>query len=119
MSEKKLKYGHENCEGCPAICCHNLAMHIGKPENKFEMEELRWQLQFDTVKVYIKSRRWYQIVEGKCMYLDKDNRCSIYDHRMDKCREHNPPHCERYGKFYDIMINTPDELNEYITKKKR
>ena len=118
MEKKKDKHSHKDCTGCPAICCHNLAMHIGRPSNKEEREELKWQLQFDSVKVYIRNRRWYQLVHGKCMHLDTKNRCTIYDKRIDKCKLHNPPHCERYGKFYNIMINNPGELDKYILKVK-
>ncbi|MDD4202629.1 MAG: YkgJ family cysteine cluster protein [Candidatus Omnitrophica bacterium] len=119
MEKNNDKHSHKDCVGCPAICCYNLAMHIGKPVTKQEIEDLKWQLQFDTVKVYIRHNKWHQLVEGKCMYLDTKNRCSIYDKRMDKCKTHNPPHCERYGKFYDIMFNFPEDLDKYLLKRKK
>jgi Fe-S-cluster containining protein len=114
----KIK-SNEYCKGCPAICCTNLAMEIGKPENKKEVEDLKWQLQFDTVKVYIRKNRWYQLVEGRCMYLSEDNFCTIYKQRPKKCRTHNPPNCERYGKYYDVMLENPKDLEKYLTSKKR
>ena len=114
-----FKYGDKGCDGCPAICCHNLAVHIGRPQNKEEREDLKWQLQFDTVKVYIRNTRWYQLVKGKCMYLNNKNRCSRYSKRMDKCREHNPSHCERYHKFYDVLMEKPEDLDKYLLKKKK
>lgn len=106
------------CRGCDAICCTNLAMEIGKPENRKEIEDLKWQLQFDTVRLYVRKKRWYQLVEGRCMYLSKSNFCTIYDRRPKKCRKHNPPDCERYGKFYDVMLKTPDDLENYFKKGK-
>ena len=104
---------------CDAFCCKNLAMRIGRPENKQEVEDLKWQLHFDTVKVYIHHHRWYQWIEGKCMYLSEEHRCTIYDQRPDKCKTHNPPDCEHFGKFYDVMISTPDELEKYLQAKKK
>lgn len=112
------KTAKKECMECNAFCCKNLAMVIGRPENKQEIEDLKWQLHFDTVKVYIHRRRWYQWIEGKCMYLSKKSRCMIYAQRPDKCKAHNPPHCEQFGKFYDIMISTPDELEKYLKHKK-
>ena len=119
MKNKTIVVSEKLCEGCPAICCKTLAMEIGRPVNRVEVEELKWQLRFDTVKVYIHNRRWHQLVEGRCMYLDKDDRCTVYEERPDKCRKHNPTDCERYGPFYDLLISTPDELEEYWESKKR
>ena len=107
------------CVNCSAFCCKNLAMEIGKPTNKKEIEDLKWQLHFDTVKVYIHRRKWYQWVAGKCMYLDSNDRCTIYEERPQICRKHNPPDCEHFGAFYDIMIKTPDELEAYLESKSR
>lgn len=110
---------NEYCRGCPAVCCNNLAMGIGKPENKKEVEDLKWQLQFDTVRVYIRKRRWYQLVEGRCIHLGEDNFCTIYQKRPQKCRLHNPPNCERYGKYYDVMFKSPADLEGYLMRRKK
>lgn len=109
----------EECMTCNSFCCRNLAMAIGRPENKREIEDLKWQLHFDTVKVYIHNRRWYLWIEGTCMYLSSNGRCKIYDRRPDICKKHNPPDCERFGKFYDIMLSTPDDLEKYIRSRKK
>jgi Fe-S-cluster containining protein len=106
------------CSECPSLCCKNLSMMIYRPQNRAEIEDLKWQLQFDTVRVYIRNHRWYQLIEGKCMYLGDDGRCIQYEDRPDKCRIHKPPDCEFYGPFYDIMISTPDELDEYLGSKR-
>ncbi len=108
-----------NCQGCPAICCKNLAMEIGRPENKKEVEDLKWQLQFDTVRVYIRKNKWHQLVEGRCMHLSDDNFCLIYKDRPKICRRHNPPNCERYGDYYDIMLNDPVDLERYLSGRKK
>ena len=92
-------------------------MMIGKPANRAEIEDLKWQLHFDTVKVYVLNKRWYQLVEGRCIYLNKQNRCEIYENRPEKCRKHNPPNCELYGDYYDVMFETPDDLERYFKKK--
>ncbi len=118
MGKKNRKTSKKECQECGAFCCRNLAMAIGRPENREEIEDLKWQLHFDTVKVYIHRRRWYQWVKGTCMYLGPDNRCTIYDQRPDRCKSHNPPDCEYFGSFYDIMIETPDELETYLKSKK-
>lgn len=116
MSKKTSK---KECMDCGGFCCENLAMTIGRPENKEEVEDLMWQLHFDTVKVYIHRRRWYLWVKGKCIYLSSKGRCKIYDRKPEKCKKHNPPDCEHFGNFWDILISTPDELKQYLKSKKK
>jgi len=114
--ESKKKPG---CRGCPALCCHDLALLITRPRTKSEIDSIRWQLHFDTVSIFITSHRWHMLVRGRCIYLDENNLCTIYDRRPQKCRRHNPPDCERYGKYWDVMINTPEELDAYLEKERR
>ncbi len=106
------------CETCPAPCCRNLAMMITKPMNKTEIEELKWYLHFDTVSIFIRNYKWYLLIKGKCIYLSRDNLCKIYDRRPARCRRHEPPDCERFGKYYNISISIPEELEEYLKRKK-
>ena len=107
------------CEGCPAICCRDLSIWIGAPKTKSEIDDLTWELRYDTVRAYIRNRRWYLLIKGTCMYLDENNLCTIYPKRPQKCRDHNPPNCEKYGEFWDVMFNNPEELEAYLKKKKR
>jgi len=116
-SQKKTK--HDECGICPATCCRDLAMAIGKPHTKAEIEDLKWQVRFDNVDVFIKHHHWYLRVKGKCIYLGRDNRCKIYKRRPDKCRVHKPPHCERFGDYHEVLIHTPDELEAYLESKKK
>lgn len=117
MKRSVPKMAVKACDGCRALCCRDLNMGIAAPRAKDEKEDLLWQVQFDTVRIYIRNRRWYLLVKGDCMYLDKNDRCTIYDERPDKCRNHLPPECERFGDFWDIMFNTPDELAAFFKKR--
>ena len=118
MKNKSTMPQNGSCRKCPAICCHNLALAIGRPVNRTELEDLKWQLHFSTVKVYIHGHHWYQWIKGTCRYL-KNNRCTIYEDRPERCRKHNPPNCEYHDKYYDVMFSTPEELEEYWVKKYR
>jgi Fe-S-cluster containining protein len=105
------------CGDCPALCCHDLSVVILKPTTKKEVEDLMWHLNYDTVGVYIRNRRWHLIIKGRCQYLDESNLCTIYDKRFDTCRKHNPPDCERFDGWYDVMFRNPFELEEYMKKE--
>jgi len=105
-------------EECNAICCNDLAVQIYKPVTKVEKEDLRWHLFFEGVKVFIANRKWHLLVHSRCRYLSKANRCTIYDQRPDRCRNHNYPDCELEGKYYEVMIETPEQFDAYFEKAK-
>ena len=107
------------CEGCPALCCHDLVMPILKPRTRDDVEELKWKLQYDTVSVFIANRHWSLQVKGRCIYLTDENLCSIYERRPDRCRRHSPSECERHGSYYDVRISTPEELAAHLAREKR
>lgn len=107
------------CGVCPAVCCHDLSIPIIKPKTLAQMDALLWQLNYDTVGVYVRSRRWYLLVKGRCRYLGDDHLCTIYEDRFDNCRAHKPPVCEWYDEWYDILFTTPEELRAYLTAQRK
>ena len=116
--KKNKKISAKTCIKCPAYCCHDLALLITKPKTKHEVEDLKWEIQYDTVNICIRNHKWYNLIKGRCIYLDKNNACRKYDKRPGKCRRHNPPDCERYGGWYDTLISSPEELNDYLKDEK-
>jgi len=107
------------CANCPAKCCHDLVLVIDKPKTKRDVKHYTWQLQYDTVRIAITGKKWHTVYEGRCIYLNENNLCTIYDRRPKLCREHNPPNCEHYSKWYDVMIETPEELRDYLKAEKK
>jgi Fe-S-cluster containining protein len=107
------------CEGCPAFCCHDLVMPVLKPRTRTDIEELKWKLQYDAVSVFISNCRWHLQVKARCIYLTDKHLCSIYERRPDRCRDHSPSDCERYGSYFDVRIDTPEELDAYLASEKR
>jgi len=116
---ERVVHGNALCKGCPARCCHTLLIPFKRPRTRSEIDYYKWHVQYDTVRIAIRSHRWYLAVEGRCMYLDEKNLCTIYDRRPEICRKHNPPDCERYGRWYDVIIETPEELESYLSTRKR
>jgi len=114
---KKRKRSH--CQVCPSTCCHDLAMMITRPQNKTDLNELSWYLHYDTVTICIRNHRWYLAIKGRCIYLTSGNLCKIYEKRPVRCRRHDPPDCERFGSWHDVVISTPEELTRYLKKRKK
>ena len=54
------------CQDCPALCCHDLVVPIDKPRTADDIEELKWELQYDTIRVFVRSHRWYRLIAGRC-----------------------------------------------------
>ena len=80
---------------------------------------LRQHLHFDTVKVYIKNRRCYSFIKGKCIYLDTKNKCTIYKKRSDTCRDPMPPGYKHYKKWCTKIISPPVELDKYLNENNK
>jgi len=71
------------------------------------------------VNVFIDEGSWYLLINGRCRYLDDQNRCTIYDHRPSICRNHKAGDCEVDGEFdREYMFTKPDELLEYMREHK-
>lgn len=121
MVKKRTKSSKskDKCMECSALCCRNLAMLILKPRTKTDIQEVKWYLHFDTVSVFIRNHRWYILVRGNCIYLDKNNMCTIYERRPERCRRHPAADCEMTGDYYDVMFNTPEEFEKYLRKDKK
>ena len=109
----------DDCSSCPAMCCHDLSINIKKPRNLGQIAELKWQLNYENVGIYVRNLRWHLIIKSKCRYLGDDNLCTIYEERDEVCRDHKPPYCERYADWYDIMFTTAEELDAYLTAERR
>jgi len=71
------------CEKCQAYCCkqrgHDFAVLLADDEvEQYEHAGLN------------KDQEWcLPYVDGKCVYLGDDDRCSIYDRRPQLCRDFN------------------------------
>lgn len=107
------------CRTCGAKCCHDLVMPIDRPKTPGDVDELKWELQYDAIAVFIRSHRWYRFIRTRCLYLDRLDRCTRYQTRPKRCRTHQPTNCEKFGEFYDAMINTPEELDDFLASRKR
>ena len=108
----------DDCLHCGAKCCHDLVRPINKPRTADDVDEMKWELQYDVVRVFIRSHRWYRIIHARCLYLDDHDRCTIYDRRHWRCRQMKPPECEHFGDYWEVMISTPEDLDAHLANGK-
>jgi hypothetical protein len=108
------------CIKCDGRCCRDLAMPATRPRTRYDIDLMKWYLHFEGMKIFIKHHRWFILVDGsRCKHLNDQDLCSNYEKRMQVCREHNPPECELFGKFYDVMMTEPEDVEAYLNKTKK
>lgn len=114
ITRSKKVEGNNICLTCEALCCRDVTMMITKPRTKSDRDELLWYLHYNSARIFIRNRRWYLSFDGACRYLDDNNLCTIYEKRSRRCRNHNPPDCEKFDIWYDTLISSPEEFRAYL-----
>lgn len=104
---------------CASACCVGLSIPTNSPKTKEEREELRFYVIHERVEVYIRNKRWYILINEKCMNLNRKNLCMEYETRPSICRDFSNAECEYWGDYYDEKFTTDKELVAYFDKKKK
>jgi Fe-S-cluster containining protein len=109
-----LKPGEVLCTYCTAKCCRYFALNIDTPKKWDDYDMIRWYLAHDHTAIFVEDGDWYLLIQTKCNYLMDDNRCAIYDDRMEICRKYTTVNCEydddaTYEKYFDA----PEQIWEY------
>ncbi|MFH1994691.1 MAG: YkgJ family cysteine cluster protein [Nitrospinota bacterium] len=110
-SNKEIELCLKKCQG---LCCTGISIPTHKPQTKKEIEELRFYILHKNIEIYVKSNRWYILVNEKCDNLGKDYLCKDYENRPLICRQFSSSSCEHWGDFFDIHLKNEEELMEYL-----
>jgi Fe-S-cluster containining protein len=107
---------HENlCEYCTGRCCRYFALPIETPTSRRDFDFLRWYLLHGRASLFTEDGTWYLMVHTECKHLEPDNRCAIYEHRPQICREYTTANCEYDDDWtYEHYFETPEQVEEYI-----
>jgi Fe-S-cluster containining protein len=82
------------CLTC-GLCCTYLAVEISAPDSVKAATEILWHLYHESVSVYRDSDdEWMVQFETRCKHLASDNKCAIYEHRPQICRDYEAESCE-------------------------
>ncbi|WP_459722153.1 YkgJ family cysteine cluster protein [Sideroxyarcus sp. TK5] len=94
------------CSRCTtSSCCTYITQAIRKPRTRSDYLNLLWQVSHEHGSVFNDKEGWYLKVEGRCVHLQADGRCGIYEHRPDACREHSDESCE-----FDLVLEDEFKL---------
>jgi Fe-S-cluster containining protein len=123
---RKKKQNDNLCFQCNARCCKYISIEIDAPTDKNDFENIRWFVSHHNIWVFKDEGLWYICFDSPCRYLEKDNRCGIYDERPDICRKYKTDNCEYHGEEnegFELKFTTPQEVSEYaeeyLRKKKK
>ncbi len=119
FKKREKSVSNDKCADCNSLCCHDLVMAIDMPKDIDDLNSLIWYLHFESSFIFINDNVWYHMIRSKCRFLSKGTKlCGNYEKRIDKCREHKPPNCERYENWYDVLFDDPYKLEEYVYENK-
>ena len=107
------------CQKCAGLCCRYVALPIETPEDKSDFEDVRWYLAHEGITVFVEEGDWYINMATRCKYLDRDNMCTIYEHRPKICRGYKDDNCDFHsGDYgYELHFTSIEELDEYLAEK--
>ena len=109
------------CDKCNAACCRTVAVGIEKPTTKEDWEDIKWQVAHKNIIVYLDNEDdWVVEFEDDCEFIDpKTNKCTIYEKRPKKCREHSMDNCIKNGEgdVFKIMFRNPQDVDDYLANK--
>jgi uncharacterized protein len=114
LRREQVPTGESLCDHCTAKCCRYFALPIDAPEDRADLEFLRWFLLHDRATVFKEEETWYLLVHTTCRHLQPDNRCGIYDTRPQVCRDYSTNDCEYEDDWtYDFYLERPEQVFEY------
>lgn len=120
--KQPVKITPENkCSFCTgSTCCTYITQHIDTPRAKADFEHLLWQISHDNIRIYKDDDGWTLLIETKCLHLQIDGGCGIYDNRPTICRDHSNDYCEFDAPSedgFDLYFPDYKSLREYCIKR--
>ena len=110
------------CGSCAnSKCCTYTTEALGvAPRSKSDFDHLLWQISHENINIYQDDDGWYIMFKSKCLHLQPDGGCGIYDIRPQICRDHDNDFCEYdepaengFKKFFDSY----ESLHKYCKKR--
>lgn len=118
----KIEVTTENkCSFCTAsICCTYITQQVDTPRSKADFEHLLWQISHENIRIYKDEDGWTLLVESKCLHLQVNGDCGIYDVRPTICRDHTNDYCEYDAPSedgFELYFNDYHALRTYCQKR--
>ncbi len=107
------------CVACHG-CCNYVTIELDFPKSSRARDEYRWYLLHRNVEIFIDNdESWQLLFKTPCDRLGTDGMCKVYESRPDICRAYSADGCSRTGKDHQHLFATPEELDAFLSKKKR
>ena len=104
------------CLACTQ-CCHYVAIEIDTPETRVDFDQIRWYLYHPGIEIYIDhDDKWNVLFHSRCVQLQPDGKCGVYDHRPHICRDYSERTCEPNTNepAEKVLLKNADDLAEWM-----
>jgi len=119
----KVKITSENkCSFCRgSTCCTYFTQQVDTPRSMEDFDQLLWQISHANTQVYKDEDGWFLLVNNRCLHLQGDGRCGIYEQRPHICRDHTNDDCEFEGPAgaddFELFFPDYQSLLAYCRKR--
>jgi Fe-S-cluster containining protein len=104
------------CLACTQ-CCHYVAIEIDTPESRSDFDQIRWYLYHPGIEIYIDhDDHWNVLFHSRCVQLQPDGKCGVYEHRPHICRDYSERTCEPNTNepAEKVLLKNADDLAEWM-----
>ncbi|MFH0919869.1 MAG: YkgJ family cysteine cluster protein [Fibrobacterota bacterium] len=108
------------CTSCTGTCCRSVSVQWEPPDTEADWDNLKWLVAHKNVNVYKDfDGDWLVEFLTDCDYLDSNNRCKIYEKRMEICQTHPTEDCERYaeGDYAEVIFRNLADVDNYLVEQ--
>jgi len=112
----------EKCNYCTnTTCCTYITHQIDSPRSLEDFDTLLWQVSHESTQLYKEDGDWYLLINNRCMHIQEDGRCGIYEKRPQVCRDHSNDDCEFNTPAgpddFDLFFGGYEALDKYCRKR--
>jgi Fe-S-cluster containining protein len=87
-----------------------------------DYDNLLWQMYHHDVQVFCDRDGWHLHICNKCINLQPDGKCGIYEKRPFACRDHSAEACEfdaPIAEWSKLFFENGAELDAFCRRKFR
>lgn len=117
-TEKTEVINKLDCTTCQGKCCESILIKIDTPESLDDIYDFKWYIYHDMEIQKDNDGLWYVHIIRPCTKLDKNGKCTVYQHRPPLCKDYHPDECCENAETVIISLKTEKDVDEFITKLK-
>jgi len=110
----------DKCRNCEHLCCNYITVKIPAPRTIHDFDGLLWQLAHENIHAFRDHTGWHLLIYNRCLHLNRNGGCAIYDERPITCRQHSIENCEYNSSISESSLQyfeDSEALDEFCKKR--